>query len=195
MTQPNKTPTGIGQLGSAETEVPDWFARYFEAAMSNPLLYVPKVFETWMTDRVAVAGLDVPIGQIVGFNLFVPQIAPDIATEESTTSTTYVSLTTTGPELSGLPNGSYLLLYSAEARSSNTDGASAISPQVNSTAPSDGDSAAATGSSEIGMVGFTTKTLTAGNNTITLKYRAAGSNPGTSSFKFRRLIALRYTNA
>jgi hypothetical protein len=54
-------------IGGAGAEVTDWFQQQLLAALSDPLFNVPKAFETWMVDRVAVAGLNVSAGQIIGF--------------------------------------------------------------------------------------------------------------------------------
>lgn len=53
-------------LGQAGVEVTDWFREQLLAALSDPMFNVPKVFETWMVDKVAVAGLNIPAGQIIG---------------------------------------------------------------------------------------------------------------------------------
>lgn len=52
----------------AKVDVPDWFWQYLRAALSQPMKAVPKPFETWMVDRPAVHGVNIPAGQILGFN-------------------------------------------------------------------------------------------------------------------------------
>lgn len=189
----NRSEPGLGQLGSADTEVPDWFARYFEAALSNPLLYVPKAFETWMTDRVAVAGLDVPIGQIVGFSQYTA-LSASVETLETTTSTSYTDLATVGPKLSGIPDGSYLIFHGCAARNTTAGDAAFQSIQTNSTAAADSDLAGVNYNDLISVARVAVKTLSnGGNNEITCKYRANGG--GTAGFARRWIVALRYANA
>lgn len=189
---PDTSTPGLAQPGSQQTQAPDWFIRYLRAALADPLFSIPKTFETWMADRVAVAGFDVPIGQIVGFSRYTAQAADLIVAEESTTSTTFGDLTTPGPELTGLPDGNYLFLYGAAASGSVGGGAAAMSIQVNADAVALNDAAASQAPEFVSTAIAVVKPLTENNNTVTAKYLS--SNGDSVSFLRRWLIALRYSN-
>lgn len=186
----SKTPLEVGE---ARVEVPDYFKTLFRACMNDPLLFIPKPFETWMVDRVAVSGLNLPIGQIIGFSQFTVQ-SDFIETNESTTSLPYTDLATVGPTLTGIPDGQYILGFGAQT-GVVTDSAS-MSVSVNGAAASDADSATMGTSGAIGgnIVRFISSTMsTGGNNTVTAKYKT--NNGTTIPFMRRWLIALKYANA
>lgn len=61
----DKTGKDLG-LGERQTEVKPWFREQLLAALSDPLFNVSKAFETWMIDRVAMAGLNISVGQVIG---------------------------------------------------------------------------------------------------------------------------------
>lgn len=194
MTQPKPRTQPLTLPGSSDIEVTDWFAAQFRAAMQNPLLYIPKTFETWMTDRVAVAGLDIPIGQIVGFTQYTAQFdSKQDASIETTTSATYTDLATVGPTLSGIPDGKYVFVYGCSMKISAASSGAEMTIQVNSTVPStDADAAETQQTQFTSAASFALKTLSSGgNNTVTAKYRASS---GTGSFYRRRLIGLRIGN-
>lgn len=186
----SKTPLEVGE---ARVEVPDYFKTLFRACMNDPLLFVPKPFETWMVDRVAVSGLNLPIGQIIGFSQFTVQ-SDFVITSESTASLVYTNLATVGPTLTGIPDGQYLLAFGAQT--SVTNDTASMSVSVNGVAASDNDSATIGTTGAVGgnIVRFISSTLsTGGNNSVTVKYR---TNNGTVvPFLRRWLIALKYANA
>lgn len=100
------TSPGANLPGNSQVEVADWFAAQLRAALSNPLLYIPKTFETWMNDRVAVSGLDIPIGQIVGYGK-VTGIRGEIASDGTTAAGT-------GFTSSQTSTGVYVVTYDNE---------------------------------------------------------------------------------
>lgn len=55
----------FGQELSAD-EVPEVFRRNLHGALKSPMFAVPKEFETWIIDRVAMSGLRVSVAQLVG---------------------------------------------------------------------------------------------------------------------------------
>lgn len=208
MTQPVQTSKQTGaqplQLpGSSDVQVTDWFASQLWAALQNPLLYIPKVFETWMSDRVAVAGLDIPISQIVGFTQFTATDSGFDSTigAESTTSTTYVDLTTSGPKISGLADGSYLILFGCQPQNATTGDSAVMSLSINGAAASDdyvlsanAVTSAAYPAGAASCARAVAKTLlNGGNNTVTAKYRSVLG--GTATFGRRWMIALKTANA
>ncbi len=134
----------------------------------------------------------IPITSILGFTQFTAS-SSTVVTSESTTSTSYTDLTTTGPEVTGLSDGQYIVFFGANS-SNNTAGASAlVSVSINGAAASDNDFAGMAGTDQMSVCKAVPKTLSAGgNNSVRLKYRA-GSN--TASFARRWLVVLRYGNA
>lgn len=133
-----------------------------------------------------------PIASILGFAQTTAKPATTISTSETTTSTTYADLATTGPTLSGLPDGKYLFLFSGFVTNSLAGNGSLMALSVNGATPADDDSAAMNGTSGTTVTGFLIATLAnAGNSTVTAKYRVGG---GTGTFQRRKLVAFRYAN-
>lgn len=104
-------------VGKEQVQVTEWFQKQLLAALSDPLFNVSKAFETWIIDRVAFSGLNVPIGQIVGYSLAAGQAAPkvdNVTAEAHTTSAVYAAPNVSGgagPVLTDLSDGSYLVLF------------------------------------------------------------------------------------
>lgn len=196
--QPLKLPRRGGDFGDEieASEVDPWFLTQLHAALKLPLFSVPKPFETWMIDKVASSGFDLPISQVVGFSQFTAQAASPVQTSESTTSTSYADLATAGPSISGLADGAYVVFFGCVARNSSasTGGTADMSVKVNATEASDNDYIRINhdGNTSIGRA--IVKTLDGGgNNTLTARYKKAGD--GTAFFEHRWMIALRYANA
>jgi len=65
---PLKPPSG-GEFGDEieSSEVPAWFLKNLTGALKAPMFSVPKPFETWMIDKVASSGFQLPISQLVGY--------------------------------------------------------------------------------------------------------------------------------
>ena len=133
----------------------------------------------------------VPITSVLGFSQFTAQ-ANVVETEQSTTSTSFTDLTTTGPSLANLPAGSYVVMWGAIMVSSTTDGC-LMGIQVGGTGASTSEVARVDGTNRVSATRFALKTLTAASTTITAKYRVASA--GTATFGQRFLVALRYANA
>lgn len=156
------------------------------------VLLLPNDFKEYMTQYQALNGVPIPISQITGFAQFAPQPATDVTTNESTTSTTYTNLATTGPSLSGLSNGRYMILFGCALKhSAGAGNASLMSVSVNGAAPgaSEHCSSEMTGYVSVNRALF--KSLTAGANTISCQYRVTA---GTGDFANRWLAAIRYAN-
>lgn len=135
----------------------------------------------------------VPITSILGFSQFTANVATDVATQETTTSTTYTDLATVGPSLSNLPDGKYLLLYGCMAKTDAAGNGVYMSVQVNATAASDSDVAYSESGNFISVMRATAKTFSnGGNNSVTVKYKSTAAH--TATFLNRWLIALRYAN-
>lgn len=172
-------------------DVDPWFLAQLFAALKSPLFSVPKPFETWMIDKVASSGFDLPISQVVGFSQFTAQVADTIDTSESTNSTTYTNLATTGPTLTNLPRGQYLIAFGTLADVDTATGNSArMALAVGAAAAADVDRCQSTGGSSVTRI--VAKSLT-DVTTITAKYRS--TDAGTNAFFSNRwMLALRYDN-
>lgn len=180
----------------SEFERPGTERGFFEKVFRNEIL-VPGEFVTWMMDQFSLRGFEIPITQVLGF-ASTTATAASVATAETTASTSYVDLTTTGPSLAGLGSGLYLVIHSCKAYNVNGFN-SVMSYSVNGAAAADANAAIsdvntgpptllATSTSALGLV-----TLSADTNTIVAKYRSGGGATG-STFQDRNIIALKYGN-
>lgn len=154
---------------------------------------LPPRFKSWILDHVAVNIPQIPISQIVGFTQFTPNVATTILTSESTTSTSYANLATTGPELLGLADGVYLILFGCQTAAIASGEGASVSISVNGDTASDDDSCVAEdqpGSATI-MRAVAKELRAGGSNTIRVQYRV---NAGTGTFLRRWLIAIRMGN-
>lgn len=191
MSTPASKVNALG-VGSSPKQVTDWFQQQLLAALADPLFNVPKAFETWMVDRVAISGLNVPIGQIVGFSQFTAQY-DRVDTSETTTSTLYDDLSTVGPQIDGLPTGQYVLLYGTEANVSSSSDTAFMSPNIGGVTP-ENTFAAKTGSTAFTSIASASlATVDVPNTTIKMQY--AISPAGTATFVTRWLLIIRYANA
>lgn len=134
-----------------------------------------------------------------GVNSLAERVIVDdiVETSESTTSTTYTDLATTGPTVT-LDTGARALIYVTGDVTNNTagqsgrmtfevSGASSITPNdvraLRVTIPS------VTGTGNVRASVPTILAITAGSNTFTAKYRASG---GTATFANRRLFVMAF---
>ena len=164
--------------------------RVLVAVAKRPTL-VPEGFWAQLIDQIQVSNLQIPVGQIFGFSQTPPQ-ANKVETLQATTSTSYTDLTTVGPELTGLPDGQYLVMYGAWADLSATGPTMYLSPSYNSATPSDDDAAINSSDLTQSIQMTMTKTLTnGGNNSIRVQYRTTG---GTATYIHRWLVAWRVAN-
>lgn len=136
-----------------------------------------------------------PITSILGFSGFLGIPATDVLTAESTTSLTYTDLATVGPELTGLSDGQYLLVFGFTAE--NAGGV--VAPSINGASADDSQAAFCQPGGGITIAdAISTMRLLAvslknnGNSSVTLKYRSDGTNTGT--FLYRWLVAFRFGN-
>jgi hypothetical protein len=160
--------------------------------LQDPLGF-PEEFKGWLPEWITQDGIDIPISQVIGFAQFTAQtnVVPSLA-GETTTSTSYTNLATSGPSLTSLPDGEYLLLYGSFCKSSVSGDSTILSPSVNGAAASDDDLAGTQSSVLTSAARATTKSLSnGGNNTLDLKYRVTA---GTGTYTHRFLVALKYAN-
>lgn len=149
-----------------------------EKLLSAPLLF-PDEFKRWLGDFVATNVPLIPYSHIFGAKHNTARSGASITASESTTSTTaYVDLTTAGPSITGIANGTYLVMYGARCRDR-------ASISVNSAAPSDDDSI---WGEEAGPAATRMKIVSLNSNnenSIAMKYR------GTNAFSHRWLSIMR----
>lgn len=140
------------------------------------------------------SGFQLPISQVIGFKQFTAQADVDNSACYRNTNT-YGDPTTgsAGPSLTGLPDGEYVLFYGAlPVDDSGGGGTTYMAPKVNSTEADNADAVSTTGNlTGISVMRAVTKTLSAGNNTVTLRY---AMSTGSARWDNRFLIALRYSN-
>src|SRR5207302_674676 len=118
----------------------------------------------------------VPITSVLGFSRFTATSATTDGADTSA-STTYGDLAGgSGPTLTGLPDGNYVVLFGAYMRNNTVSQSSAMSLQVNNTSAVDTDfaavtSPAATAIDNISVARAVVKQLnSSGNNTLAAKY-------------------------
>lgn len=160
-------------------------------------IHLPSAFWEYATRSWVKDAPVLPIGQIFQFNSFLPYVAPLInaVTFETTTSSTYGNLATTGPTLSHLPDGNYVVLFGAIlAKNAAAANDSFMGYSVNSAAVS-GSKVCGTGTTQdVSIVGFGNESLSnKGDNTIVAKYRSA-DNVNIASFLGRWMVAFKYQN-
>lgn len=137
----------------------------------------------------------IPITQIIGFQNFTAVVAPTIqgGTHESTTSSTFTTLATAGPTLTGLSPGKYLVFFGAIADSTVATNSAVMGVSVNDAAV-DGNFVALTtnvGDTSIGVAGGLT--VSAANTSIAARYRNNDA-VNNATFLARWLFVLRYAN-
>ncbi len=132
----------------------------------------------------------VPITSILGFSQFAAQFngAPGSV---STTSATPVSLSG-GPSLTGLSNGQYLVLWGSASTgiAGTTDAQTYV--YANGVASSTLTTTDSSGPTSVMCAEIVS--LSAGSNTLEVRYVSSAGGANTSSFEFRFLIALKYSN-
>jgi hypothetical protein len=178
--------------GTEKVGIKEIIREELRAYLQDPLGF-PEEFKGWLPEWITQAGIDIPIGQVIGFTQFTAQAAPTIATAESTTSTSFVDLTTPGPTLTGLPDGVYLILFGAAASISAPGDIALMGVKVNATEAADADTTRTSVDQAESATRAIVKTLDGGgNNTLLARYRSGG---GTAAFRNRWLVAIRISNA
>lgn len=161
----------------------------------------PKDTLSYLTERIALEGFQIPVSQLSGFSGFTANFAS--AGDGSwgvTTSTSFGNLDNSvggiavpGPVLSGLPGGKYAIFVGCAAQNSTLDRGTHMAVQINSDAVSvnHGPKTFSIVSSSI-MRGFLV-TLTEPNNTLTGKYKVLNA-ADTGAFTECWVLALKYDN-
>ena len=158
-------------------------------------LQLPKDTLGYLVEHLSLNQPMIPVSQLSGFTQFTAQAAPTIGgAAETTTSASFTTLTTTGPILTGLPNGKYLVLFGALMRTTPADGSyfAYMGIRVNTTDPDVADAAETSARDWVNSVFVITTTLSSGdNNTLEARYRTDAG--GTGYFGQRWLVALKYS--
>lgn len=144
----------------------------------------PDAFKSWLIDFIAVNGSLIPPSQILGGGLLKGAYTAEVTTSEATSSASYADLATAGPSLTGLSNGTYMLLFGSQIGSTSNSFTGYMSLSLNGATASDDDSirvnwtvteGAATESLTVPGARAMLQTLDSGdNNTVTAKYKTSG---------------------
>lgn len=193
-TQP--APSGVSEFtpGSPATTQDDvaLMQRVFQAAAANPLM-LPTDFMSYVLDYVQTSRLIIPIGQVFGFIQYAPGFTK-IETQESTTSTLFVDLSTVGPEVDGLADGQFIALWGAACFTTDATKQALVALSVNGVT----DATVYTecqGGSPVSVARGTVLTLSnGGSNSVKCVY-ASGDVTNTASFRHRWLILLRVSKS
>ena len=168
------------------------FRRFF----NDPTELLATPFPAWIRNRMEIDPPTLLASQMIGFSQY--QVKGDvITTSESTSSTSFGNLATTGPTLSGLPDGEYLILLSCKmVVDPGEEGRMGVS--VNGAAvDTDKILTAQYGVAGFGTIDFPASTAflqqlsNDGDNGIVAKYRVSA---GTVAFSKRSVIAFKYAN-
>jgi hypothetical protein len=164
--------------------------------LQDPLGF-PEEYKGWLPEWIGQAGIDIPIGQVIGYSQNLPQNATTIATAESIVSgSAFKDLATVGPELTGLADGQYQISWGA-VFDHGGGGNNYMGVKVNATEAVDDDSIFWNLAAGTFVPGARTivKTLDAGgNNTITCRYKSAAGE-AAARFRYRWMTATRIANA
>lgn len=153
-------------------------------------IFFPEEFKGWLSDYIATNMPKLPISQVFGFKLENANVATPIAAQQSTTSTSYTDLATVGPELTGLSDGFYIVLFGAFCDTAASSTTSFMSPSFNGATALDADSASGPGTGPQSRA-LMTELRNNHVNTIRMKYKR--STGTTGDWEKRWLVALRVT--
>lgn len=164
-----------------------------EKMLGSPLA-LPSSFTTWWVDWLA-GELSPMVLQLGGAAQLFFHAAPTVATEESTSSGSFVNLATTGPVLSGLSNGRWLFFWGFNLEAVTGTPTGIMGLDVNGGGADANNVARAFGQVEgdfiPGVYAQLISILGNDNNTVTAKYAALG---GTPYFRHRWLVGVRVGN-
>lgn len=191
-------PAPVGQPGGGMSAI---VRTQMMALLADPISNVPAEFKKWLEDYFAINGQDIPVSQISGFTQFTAQVAAASATTQTRTVTSWGDLATVGPQLTGIPDGSYIIAFGCQAWNDTTGGSAEMCYQANSVTVDNTQKCLTFFDQRFGtsIMRMSAVTLSnSGNNTITAKYQCSGvggAPVGTANFGNRWMIALRYSNA
>ena len=154
----------------------------------------PKDTLSYLTERIGLDGLQIPVSQLSGFTQFTMNYSPNIGDETLAPNGPFIAGTPDpGPSLLGLPDGTYFIMVRANAKSDAATGIALMSVKVNTTEATDATGFQMVGTDRNTHIGLSVQTLkNADNNTLEARYR--GAIAGTASFSNRQLYALLVSN-
>lgn len=163
--------------------------RILAAAARNPGL-IPADFMAYVLDWLQVNNLQIPIGQVFGYNRTTAKSAV-VHTNEARTSSTFGDLATPGPTLNGLGAGTFLVIWGSDAAGNpGVSNAEMIVQDGNGIGTNNGNVALTSVASATSVVSVDTITLSSGG-LLTTKYRSS-DNTYSCQWNGRFLIALRF---
>lgn len=149
-------------------------------------------FKNWLKQFVLAEVVpEIPVYQLQGFGQFTAQ-SGYVGAEETTSSATYADLSTSGPTITGLSPGSYILWYGASLQAP-TSNAMLASLSVNGSTPTDSDAVESQTDTNVSVSRAQIITFSLASNSVKLQYRVSGGSNGAARYRF--LIALKYANA
>ena len=160
--------------------------------LSDPSEY-PAELRTWIYEYLGVNPPQFIPSQVAG--LIQIQFSPvaSVTASQTTASTAYGDLATTGPGLSSMRKGRYFLVYGFFGVSSNSANAAMMAPSANGATPSDREAAQTRNTLPHTVMRATIVSLELPSNQVQMKYRASAGS--TSTFNDRFLIAARIGEA
>lgn len=161
---------------------------------SDPTL-LPDSIKSWLPNYLGTNPPDIPIDNVVGFQQNAVTSAPVINAVETVQSVPYKDLTTVGPTLTGLSDGTYVVVYGCAAMISTGNSRARANISLNGALPDDTVTPQIYTQIATGMVGLSTSTvvrLSAGlGNSIKLQYSSGALTSATATFDRRYLSATR----
>ena len=184
--------TSVSKDGKEKQELRQVIRDELRSYLQDPLGF-PEEFKGWLPEWITQVGIDLPISQVIGFSGFTFNVAPRVNTSEGTSSATYTNLTTVGPQLTGLPDGQYFIIFGCTAGSGAARDLS-MSVKINATEAIDDDRLfLANTTTTLSNVSAISKTLAGGgNNTILSRYKT--SSGAAVQVSQRWLAALKFAN-
>lgn len=116
-----------------------------------------------------------------------------VATQESTTSTSYTDLTTAGPTQDSLPPGKYIFFFGAIAKISTAGDAAKMSLNINGTVSEDTFVAQTDLDRFHSIMAIQFVTLSNDNNSVVCQYKSSVGT-STAGFQARWIASLRYSD-
>ena len=161
--------------------------QFLHRILSSPESF-PIKFKSWISEYVAVNMQPIPVSLLSGSQVSLAQ--NQVLTSESTSSTSYVDLSTTGPKISNLADGEYLLIFGCHYDSTG-GGPGYMAPSVNGDAAHDDFSAYVNpvSAQRSPLVRAVQKKFAGNNNNmVTMKYRVGS---GTNTFSSRWIVLMK----
>ena len=154
----------------------------------------PKDTISYLVERMALDGLQIPVSQLSGFTSFTPLLASIAGQGSLTVVNTWSDLSDeAGPTLSALPDGRYVILWGVEFAGGASGANAQAGVKVNSTEAVLTEAVTQGTIDFVGVSKAIVKDLSNGdNNSLTLRYYQ--TTAGTTLGRRRWIMALKYAN-